>query len=242
MPFFKRVVIETSGLADPVPIAYTVLAEPVIQHHYRLGAVITTSDATQGADQLDRHGEALKQAAAADHLVITKDDIAEPEQAAALRARLAELNPSAACHSAQTDVLDPMALLDHDPFRADGKEIERQRWADLAAAEPVPEHDHSAGVTSFVMTFEAPMDWTAFGVWLTMLLNHHGEKVLRVKGLVHVAGLTAPVLINGVQHVIHPPIHLGRWPDDDHRTRLIFIVQGLEEAQIRRSLDVFNQL
>jgi len=243
VPYFKRVVIETSGLADPVPIAYTVLAEPVIQHHYRLGAVITTSDAAQGPEQLDRHGEALKQAAAADHLVITKTDIAAPEKLAALRARLAQVNPSAECHTAQTDDLDPMALLDHDPFRADGKEVERRRWTALAIATDLqPEHDHSAGVTSFVMTFDAPMDWTAFGVWLTMLLNHHGEKVLRVKGLVHVAGLTAPVLINGVQHVIHPPIHLGRWPDDDRRSRLIFIVQGLEETQIRRSLELFNAL
>ena len=102
--------------------------------------------------------------------------------------------------------------------------------------------DHTAGVASFVVVFDRPLDWTAFGVWASMLLHRHGADVLRLKGLLNVAGVPTPVLINGVQHIVHPPSHLERWPDADRRSRLIFIVRGLQRARIERSLAAFNDL
>ena len=95
---------------------------------------------------------------------------------------------------------------------------------------------------SFVVTFDRPLDWTAFGVWASMLLHRHGADVLRLKGLLNVAGVPTPVLINGVQHIVHPPSHLEQWPDADRRSRLIFIVHGLQRGRIERSLAVFNDL
>ncbi len=239
VPPFRRVVIETSGLADPVPIAYTVLAEPVIQHHFRLGNVVTVVDAVNGRAQLGRYPESVKQAAVADRLVLTKTDLAAPAEVAALRQALKRLNAAAPVLDAAVDEIDPEHLLVDDIYDREGKAREVRRWFASAAAEG---HGHDAGIASFALRFEAPLDWTAFGVWLSMLLNRHGENVLRVKGLLNVAGVASPVLINGVQHIVHPPVHLERWPDADHASRLVFIVRDLPRERIERSLAVFNAL
>ncbi len=103
-------------------------------------------------------------------------------------------------------------------------------------------HGHTDDVSSFSVLFDTPMDWTAFGIWMTMLLNCHGDKVLRIKGMLNVAGVDTPVLINGVQHIVHPPVHLPEWPDSDKRSRLVFIVHGLDREQIETSLNTFNGL
>ena len=239
VPAFRRVVIETSGLADPVPIAYTVLAEPVLQHHFRLGNVVTVVDAVNGLDQLDRFDESVKQVAVADRIVLTKTDIATSVAAARLRARLRELNLSAPVLEG-TGRLTPRDLIVEDLHDAAGKAREVEHWL-AASAEPM-QHHHSAGVTSFALVFERPLDWTAFGIWMTMLLNRHGDRVLRIKGFLNVVGVETPVLINGVQHVVHPPVHLPAWPDADRRSRLVFIVRDIERARIEASLAAFNAL
>jgi G3E family GTPase len=240
IPFFRRAVIETSGLADPVPIAYTLLAEPVIRHHFRLSGIIATIDAVNGAAQLDAHPEAKKQAAVADRLILTKTDLATPEDAAALRRRLGALNRAAPVLAAADLGAEPERLLLDDIYAGEGRAREIEAW--LAANATAETHDHSGGVHSFCLTFERPLDWTAFGVWLTMLLNRHGDDVLRLKGLLNVAGVATPVLVNGVQHIVHPPSHLAAWPDGDRRSRLIFIVRRLERRRIERSLAAFNAL
>ena len=112
----------------------------------------------------------------------------------------------------------------------------------MEEAEQHSSHEHATGIHSFVVLFDRPLDWTAFGVWASMLLHRHGANVLRLKGILHVAGVPTPVLINGVQHIVHPPSHLPEWPDADRRSRLIFIVRDLQRARIERSLAVFNQL
>ena len=243
VPPFKRVVLETSGLADPVPIAYTLMAEPVLQHHFRLANVIATVDALNGAGQLARYGETRKQAALADRLVLTKTDLAEAGQVAALRDALRALNPAAALLDAGSPALDAVALLAGDAYDDDGRRGELER---LMAAEQDDTagagHRHGAGIASFTLAYDRPVDWTAFGVWLTLLLHRHGDKVLRVKGLVGVAGLDAPVLINAVQHVVHPPVHLGAWPDAQRTSRLIFILDGLAPEKLKASLATFNAL
>ena len=248
VPPFDRLAIETTGLADPAPIVFTFMADPVIRHHFRLGNTIATVDAVNGALHLDNNPESVKQALVADRLVLTKTDLCDHDAAAQLRARLERLNPSAPIIEAAGD-FDPDELLAADIYDSERKAEEIARW--ISASEAHGDHavEHSSGATrhdenirAFCMTFDEPLDWTAFGIWLTMLLHSRGEDVLRVKGILNVLGMPGPVAIHGVQHVIHPPAHLERWPDAERRSRVVFIVRGLERADLERSLGAFNRL
>ena len=239
VPYFRRVVIETSGLADPAPIAYTLLSEAVLRHHFRLSGIITTVDALNGAAQLGGFAEAVKQVSMADRLVVTKTDLSDEPSLRALRAQLRALNLSAQLLNSTEVSGDFQRLLTDDIYDPQGKFREAVRWT---AEETTGSHDHTADVRSFAVFFDRPLDWTAFGVWASMLLHRHGADVLRLKGLLNVAGVPTPVLINGVQHMVHPPSHLETWPDADRRSRLIFIVRGLQRERIERSLAVFNDL
>jgi len=251
IPAFDRVVIETTGLADPGPILYTLLSEPVIRHHFQLGNVITTVDVVNAELHLSRNREGIKQVAAADRLVLTKSDLAEPGQTAAVRDELARLNPSARLWDASEDPVDADFLLDVMPsgpqpaparYRLE-EEVQRERGytAGKPATPGGPRH-HTDSVSSFSLIMDRPMDWTAFGIWLSLLLNRHGDDVLRVKGILCVEGSDTPVFINGVQHIVHPPQHLERWPTPDHRSRIVFITRGLDERRLRRSLEAFCKL
>ena len=248
IPAFQRVVIETSGLADPVPIAYTVLAEPILQHHFRLGNVITTVDAINGLRQLEEFEESVKQVGVADRLVLTKSQMASAEDVAVLRQALQRLNVSAPIFDAAHDDLSPDRLIVEDLYDVEGKAREVEYWRKKDASHEHVGHDHdadhvhSSGISSFAMHFDGALDWTAFGVWMTMLLNRHGDKVLRIKGMLNVVGMPTPVLINGVQHIVHPPVHLEAWPDGDHRSRIVFIVRDISQAKIEASLAAFNGL
>jgi G3E family GTPase len=241
VPYFRRVVIETSGLADPAPIAYTLLSEAVLRHHFRLSGIVTTVDAVNGVVQLDAFAEAVKQVSMADRVIVTKTDLSDQQSLAALRSQLRALNVSAPIMESAAISADIHQILTDDIYDSGGKFREASHWT----AEEIDDHavhDHSAGVESFAVVFDRPLDWTAFGVWASMLLHRHGTEVLRLKGLLNVAGVPTPVLINGVQHIVHPPSHLERWPDADRRSRLIFIVRGLQRARLERSLKIFNDL
>jgi G3E family GTPase len=233
IPPFDRVVIETTGLADPAPILYTLAGEPVVRHHYRLANVITTVDAVNAGLHLSRNPEGLKQVAVADRLVITKTDLVEPAVTESVRATLNRLNPSADVSSV-SDVptaADLLASLERAPSRP--------RYQPIAADGDAELERHSASVTSVSLALDEPLDWTAFGIWLSMLLNRHGNDVLRVKGILNIQGGSAPVFINAVQHIVHPPQHLPRWPTDDRRSRLVFILRGVDPQRLRRSLAAF---
>ena len=246
VPYFKRMIIETTGLADPSPIIFTLNSDIIIKHHYRLGSIITTVDAVNGLKQLKRRSESVKQASVADRIVLTKTDIADAAGTERLRVKLKRLNPSAELIEAVNGEVDVKRLLRADIYDARTKGAEVRRW--LAAEEQNDsDHHHSHDVNrhdehirTFTLIFDEALDWTAFGIWLTMLLHAHGEKVLRVKGILNVKGVEAPVVINGVQHVVHPPMHLKAWPDDDHRSRIVFIVDDIEQDLIERSLAAFN--
>jgi G3E family GTPase len=244
VPAFRRLVVESTGLADPFPILSTVQADPVLRHHYRLGNVITTVDAANGLAQLARHPESTKQVAVADRLVLTKTDLVAGENAAILMERLRRLNPSAPLWRAASEPLDAEALLAHDLFATAGRSETARRWfaAEIAAHAPddAPDRNrHDETIYAFAVSLDGEIDWVRFGLWLTMLLNRHGEKVLRVKGILNVAGSATPVALHGVQHLVHPPIHMSAWPDDDRRSRLVFIVDGLDRVLIERSLAAF---
>jgi G3E family GTPase len=230
VPAFERLVVESSGLADPLPILSTIKADPVLQHHFRAGTVITTVDAVNGLSQIERHAESVRQVAAADRLVFTKTDLADEDAIARLLAQIRRINPDAPVIRAAKTELDAAALLNSG------------RTASDFNAAPMHDIPHGERIRSFVVTVEEPIDWTAFGVWLTMLLNRHGDKVLRVKGILNLAGEAAPVAIHGVQHLVHNPVHMNGWPDNDRRSRVVFIVDGLDPDLIRRSLAAFNKL
>ena len=245
VPNFRRLVIESTGLADPFPILSTIQADPVLKHHFRLGNVIATVDAVNGAVQLASQPECTKQVAVADRLVLTKTDLADRETADALVARLRRLNPSAPLWRAAEDRLDAAALLSHDLFALGDKSVLAQRWfAQEMEAHPHA-HDrnrHGDSIHAFALVFDGPLDWTLFGLWLTMLLHRHGNAVLRVKGILNVEGSPTPVAVHGVQYLVHPPIHMAAWPDEDRRSRLVFIVEDLERDVIERSLAAFLAL
>jgi G3E family GTPase len=246
IPHFDRVVIETTGLADPAPILYTLLGEPVVRHHFRIETVITTVDAVNAELHLSRNPEGVKQVAAADRIVVTKTDIADPDQTAAVREELGRLNPSA-------ELLDAAQLPDASDGSLDADRLLAPRRFESSLrsrAQPQVEtgerayvtglRRHSAEVASLSLALEEPLDWTAFGIWLSMLLNRHGDNVLRVKGILQVSGTSTPVFINAVQHIVHPPQHLVRWPTEDHRSRIVFITRGIDPALLRRSLAAFS--
>jgi G3E family GTPase len=247
LPPFRRLAIESTGLADPFPVLTTVYADPVLKHHFRLGNVITTVDAVNGAAQLGRYAESVKQVAVADRIVVTKTDIADPADAASVTARIRAINPVAPLLRAAEDALDADMLLARDAFDLSLKSEAARTWFAAELASEVHNHDHEhhdpnrhdLNIRSFALTFDRPLDWTAFGVWLTMLLNRHGEKILRVKGILAVEGSEVPVAIHGVQHLVHPPVHMRAWPDADRRSRIVFIVQNLDRAVIERSLGTF---
>jgi G3E family GTPase len=243
VPAFRRLVIESTGLADPFPILSTIQADPVLCHHFRLGNVIATVDAVNAPGELARQPECAKQIAVADRLVLTKTDLASADTTEALLAEVRRLNPSAPLWRAAEDRLDVEALLAHDHFALADKSDAVLHWfAEEGASPRHHQHDrnrHGDAIHAFALTFDGPIDWTMFGIWLSMLLNRHGERVLRVKGMLNVAGAATPVAVHGVQHLVHPPVHMVAWPDADRRSRLVFIVDGLERTAIERSLAAF---
>ena len=249
VPPYRRMIVETTGLADPAPILATLMNDVSLRHHYRLGTIITTVDAVNGLDQLERQEESLKQAAVADRIVLTKTDIAETERVETLGHRLEQINPSAERLVVVHGDVDAERVLRADVYDPASKGEEVLRWIEAEAAAPHAhtEHGrdvnrHDASIYSFCLIHDEPVDWTVFGIWLTMLLHTHGEHILRVKGLLNVEGIDTPVVINGVQHIIHPPMHLDAWPDENRQSRVVFIVRGLERALIEESLAVFNRL
>jgi G3E family GTPase len=241
VPAFSRVMIESTGLADPFPVLSTLKADPVLRHHFRPGNVITTVDAVNGLGQLDTYVESNRQAGIADRLVVTKTDLASQATISTLENRLRQLNPDAEIIDVNDDKISVADLLDTELAlrsarvqSATGFYCEDSR--DLQNAEGQP---HSAEFRSFVMTIDDPIDWTGFGIWLTMLINRHGGKVLRVKGILSIAGEARPVAIHAVQHLVHTPVHMQAWTGDDRRSHIVFIVDGLDATLLKRSFHAF---
>ena len=232
LPPFRRLVIESTGLADPFPILSTVRSDPVLRHHFCIGNVITTVDAVNGAQQLTAQPESIKQVAVADRLVLTKTDLATAEEIARLTPRLRHINSDAPLWRAAEDELDADALLS-------GQDHGSWQPAEADDAMPDGHHRHADDIRTLALRIEERIDWARFGLWLTMLLNRHGEALLRVKGILNVADAVTPVAVHAVQHLVHTPRHLAAWPDQDRRSRLIFIARGLDPAVIERSFRAF---
>ncbi len=240
----SRIIIETTGLADPVPILTTLMTDPVAAAAYRLDGIVTVIDAVNGMAHLDGHAEAARQAAVADRIVITKTDLAD---AAPLCDRLRALNPGARITQARHGVLDPAAVLHAGLFDPARKDPDVRGWLDAAAfADTLNTHHHhhhhdpnrhDARICAFCLTFEDPLDATVLAAWLERLVAAHGEHLLRVKGILNLRGHDRPAAIHVVRHLIHPPALLSAWPAGDPRTsRLVFITHDLPRDAVEASL------
>ena len=218
IPDFRRVVIETSGLADPSPILQTFATDRALAGEFHVEVVLTVVDAAAGKATLDWSAEARKQVILADVLVVTKADIAGIEAAEALTAQLALLSPRAAVVTAVNGALDPLRLIAP-------RHGEREGFIAEAA--------HSDGIGSFVLTENAPVAWESFARAMETLTSLRGPDLLRVKGLLNVTGCLGPVVVQFVQHLAHPPVELAEWPSDDRRSRVVFITRGISEYQVR---------
>jgi G3E family GTPase len=218
MPDFKRVVIETSGLADPSPILQTFATDRALGEVFHVDVVVTVVDAETGADTLAWSAEARKQAILADRLVITKTDIAGEGAAETLETRLRALNPGAEILQAVNGDLDPSRLIEP---------------ANTARNAFVAEAEHADGIVSFVLSEEAPMPWQVFARSMETLMTMRGADLLRVKGFLHVEGCKGPVMVQFVQHLAHPPVELEAWPDESRQSRVVFITRNISEQSVR---------
>jgi len=243
VPQFARAVIETTGLADPAPIIHTLMGDPLLGARYRLDGVVATVDAVNGDGQFDAHPEAVKQAAMADRLVLTKCDLAGGAAVAALEARLRRLNPAAPICRADHGDVPPAALFPAGLYDPATKSADVARWLNAEAYAPGQDHDHDRGydhdvnrhddrIRSFCLTFDEPLVWERFVEWMEILQSARGQNLLRIKGILNVAGEARPVVVHGVQHVFHPPATLPAWPTADRRSRVVFITRDLGKTAV----------
>ncbi len=266
VPEFKRVVIETTGLADPAPILHTLMEDPVVETYYALDSVVTTVDAVHGASQLDAQPESVKQAAVADRLVLTKGDLADAAVLAQLQQRLRRLNPGAPLLTAIQGEIDPAGLFNAGLYNPATKSVDVQGWlraeAIAAASEPHEHghghehahdhehrHDHAAPldvnrhdarIRAQCLILDEPLDWEPFSLWLGSLASGYGDRLLRVKAILNIRGEPGPVAVHGVQHMFHPPARLPAWPDADRRSKLVFITRDIERRFLEESLEAYR--
>ena len=256
-----RIVIETSGLADPVPVLQSLMGHPVLADLLRLDGVVAVVDAVNGAATLDQHAESVRQAAVADRLVITKTAMAEAGAAESLRARLRQLNPTAAILKA--DAVDPARLLSCGLYDPATKTADVARWLGEAATADAHGHDHhhadghahghghdgephhharhDARVRSVSLVHDAPVPWSTIEMFLDLLRSSQGERLLRMKGIVELAeDPDRPLVLHGVQRLMHPPARLPAWPAGPRGTRLVLIVFDMDEDYVRRLFSAFT--
>jgi len=227
IPPFARVLVETTGLADPAPICQMLTGNPLVSHFFRLDALITTVDALHGGRQLEARPEARKQAALADRLLVTKTDLAPAAATAGLHAALAALNPAAGRIEVSAGVVDPDALFGAGGFDPATKSIDARRWLAAPPDASGDHREHTHGIAAHCFTVDAPLPWPLVQERLAVLRQLHGDRLLRFKALFALDNARGPVVIQGVHHVFHPPVELAAWPDADRRSRLVCITDGL---------------
>jgi G3E family GTPase len=248
---FRRVILETTGLADPAPVLQTAMAHPYLVMRFRIDGVITVVDAINGAATLDDNIESLKQVAVADRIILTKSDLADTAERRrvrdALLARLAALNPAASVLDAAAGEATAARLLECGLYNPDQKIPDVKRWlaeeAYAAAAHHHDHHDpnrHDDRIRAFTLATDVPVPGATFEMFIDLVRSLHGPKLLRLKGIVKIAEEPErPLVIHGVQHVMHPPVRLERWPDADERTRIVVITRDLAPEAVTRLFDAF---
>lgn len=251
IPKYERIVIETTGIADPAPILDTLLNDRWLAKRHRLDGVVTTVDAVLAEQQLDSYFEAVRQVAVADCLLLTKTDLADAETVATATARIVALNPAAPIHTVLHGEIDPALIVNLGSYDLAAKQPDVRRWLNAERYKPaqtgmlggkaaVPEL-HDQRIQSFSLRFDTPLDWAGVQGALQMLTAFRPQNLLRMKALVNVQGEPGPVVLHAVQHVVYPPKRLPAWPDADHGSRFVFIVSDLEAAFVHELLADFTQ-
>jgi G3E family GTPase len=240
IPQFKRLVIETTGMADPGPIMGSLLNEPVINSTYRLDAVVVTVDAMYGLQQIAERIEAKKQAAVADILLITKCDLATQTQLEALSNKLGELNPGATQYQISHGEIDPHALINVGLFDTE-KKAQPQKWLrassrSKATRGTLPQKVHDDEIVSFTVSMPKPLNWRQLEPVLKWLTGNYSEQLLRLKGIIHAEDAPAPLAIHAVHNTLYPPTLLEGWEEDEPISRIVLIGKGLDEMDIRKAL------
>lgn len=255
----QRVVIETTGLADPAPVLQSVIGNPILVQNFRLDGVVTVVDAVNGLATLDNHEEAVKQVAMADRLVLSKATLAAPEVVETLKARLAALNPRAPLIDGDAPQAGKAELFHCGLYDPATKIADVGRWLQDEAHHDHHDHDHcghdhhhhdhhhdanrhGSNIRSFSIVHDRPIDPMALEMFIDLLRSAHGEKLLRMKAVVAMSDRPErPLILHGVQNVFHTPQRLVAWPDpNDRRTRMVIITKGLEEAFVRDLFDAFT--
>ncbi len=253
---FDRVVIETTGIADPGPIQHTLLVEPAIAESYALDGVVTVADAANGSSTFDRHFEAVAQIAVADRLLVAKADLVTAARLTAFEARLRAINPTAPILRADRGRVAPDALFGLDIAHGEGGAAAAARWGVMALDAGAAGGASSAGrdgavdaltamlqrqrheprVMSATAVIETPIEPLVFDLWLETILTLCGPELLRFKAIIHIAGEEAPLALHAVQHVLHPPVALPRWPSDDRRSRFVLIGKNIPRRLLDESI------
>lgn len=256
----NRVVIETTGLADPAPVMQSIIGNPVISQNFSLNGMVTVVDAVNGLSTLDNHPEAVKQVAVADRLVLTKQKLSTEAQIAALTTRLLAINPRATIEDGDVDGWQAVALLENGLYDATNKMGDVARWlGEEAHHDHHHHHDHdhhhgdhghhhhdvnrhNASIRSFSIVHDKPIDPMAIEMFIDLLRSAHGEKLLRMKAIVQLSdNPDRPLVLHGVQSIFHSPQRLAEWPDPaDRRTRMVLITDGLPEAFVKDLFGAFT--
>lgn len=256
--WFDRVIIETTGLADPAPILHTLMTDPALNTVYKIDAVVTTVDAATAMSTLDTQPESVKQVAVADRLILTKTDLVEESATGELIRRLAAINPATVPKIVIAGKIEPSAVLTGAGFNPDLKSGDVRGWLNAEAYaddhhhkhhhhshthddDHVHDHSHDANrhddrIRSVCLAIDEPLTAETFDNWLDLLVTFNGPNMLRIKGLINLLEFEAPVVVHGVQHIWHPPAFLDGWPSEDRRTRIVFITRDIGEAEIRNML------
>jgi len=241
IPAFERLIIETTGLADPAPVIHTLISEPRINTRFMLGGIICTVDAANGLQTLDKHEECQKQVAVADRIVLTKSDLDIDEAAVYdLYKRMEHLAPSAVLQDRHQTDFSLSRLFDTTLYDPKTKGYEVERWLnEQHLAQKTDDHAHhhhhhnEGGIKSFSLTFDTPLPRNAFLLAMQLLISHQGEQLLRIKGIVCLKEQPEqPIILHGVQHVFHDPLELDTWPGEDTRTRMVFITRDLSQRTV----------
>lgn len=251
IPQFERVIIETTGIADPAPILDTLINERWIAARFQLNSVVTTVDAVLGEQQLDSYFEAVKQVAVADRLLLTKTDLADQAASTALQTRLATLNPGAPIITVQHGQVDAALILNTRLYDPASKTSDVNKWLNASRYRPAAaatligrpraeEAVHDNRIRSFNVSFDEPLEWMGIYAALQMLLNFRAKALLRMKAIVNLKGKDKPTVLHAVQHVLYPPAELPEWPDESRQSRFVFIVADMDADMVQQMLREFH--
>ena len=239
--YFDKVIIETTGLADPVPIIHTLISSIDLQRIYTLDGVITVVDATNGEKTLDLQPEAVKQAALAERIIISKIDLIEKDKEISLENRLRTINPSTKIIKSSFGKVSISDLINLDAYDPLSKSRDVKEWLAAESMDSHHHHDHDhhvnvnrhdENIEAFSMTSDKPVNMMAFGLFKDLLMAQMGPDLLRLKGIINIEGRDRPAVIHGVQHIFHPVHWLEKWPDGERQTKLVFITRNVKKEQI----------